>query len=70
MTFDIRHKGFRYWATLERHPYTGQIWWRFWSSHKWPFFHGSYMQKTVNREDAWQHFIGWLPFDYKEKTYE
>lgn len=59
--FDIYHKGFRYWATL-CFKTQGGIQWHYWSSHNWPFYHGSYLQDTLEVGDAWSHFTGWLPF--------
>lgn len=59
--FDVTRKGYRYWATLERRLSDGKPQLRFWSSHKWPFYHGNYTPDVLEREDAWQHFIDWIP---------
>ena len=59
--FDIRHKGFRYWATIGRDPGNGRTRLTFWSSHKWPFYHGHYTPDVIEAEDCWEHFMRWIP---------
>jgi hypothetical protein len=70
--FDITHKGFRYWATRGLLP-RGRPALFFWSSHPWPFYHGHYIPSRLpppvlseaEREECWQHFVEWLPFQYE-----
>lgn len=62
LKFEVKHKGQRYWAHLLGGP---EGWkWNFWSDHKWPFYHGSYTQKALDRREAHEVFIDWLPFTY------
>ena len=59
--FEVLNKGKRYWATLGVAP-NGKTRMTFWSSHKWPFYHGHYTPDVIEREDCWKKFMAWLPF--------
>jgi len=57
------YKGKRYWMNLER--FQGRFRWHFYSSHKWPFFAGSFLQDNLNYQEAIDQFMTWLPFNAK-----
>ena len=64
VTLDVTYRGHRYWCsgpTMTRAGYT----WKFWSDHKWPFYHGHFQQTKFDREEVINAFITWLPFDYE-----
>lgn len=63
MKAEIRHKGHRYWANFTDTPW-GIVWF-FWSDHVWPFYHGHYAQRTLDRREAYEQFLKWLPFTPK-----
>jgi hypothetical protein len=56
---ELRHKGKRYWCSVD--VGVDGVLWQFWSSHKWPFYHGHYKQRHLDHRDAWDQFIKWLP---------
>lgn len=58
---EIFHKGKRYWAHKLRLT-DGRFRWKFYSSHKWPFYHGHFTQVVYNLDEAYEKFIEWLPF--------
>lgn len=57
---EVKHKGRRYWGTVDADR--AGVRWRFWSDHRWPFYHGHYTQRQLDRHDAMRVFIDWLPF--------
>lgn len=56
---EVRDGGRRYWGTLR--TYLDGYVWLFWSDHTWPFYHGHFKQRTLDRKEAMQKFIAWLP---------
>jgi len=55
----VKHKGKTYWATLTW--FRNRPVFRFWSSHKWPFYHAHYMPDVIHPEDVWQKFEEFIP---------
>lgn len=60
MRFEIFYKRRRYWASLVAMP--DGVMWKFWSDHKWPFYHGHFKQRVIDKDEAYEQFIDWLPF--------
>lgn len=54
MKLEVWHKGKRYWA----HRKGRRV--NFWSSHRWPFFHGHI--DSWDDDEVRQGFYDWLPF--------
>ena len=63
---EVRHKGHRYWATGPFWFEGSRFWWRFWSDHKWPFYHGSITLPVNDSQLAYKHFLVWLPFSHEQ----
>ena len=61
MKFEVIYKGRRYWAHLLALP--GGCRWTFWSDHNWPFYHGHFDQRVIDKHEAYEQFISWLPFE-------
>jgi hypothetical protein len=57
--FEVFRGGYRYWASLKAVP--GGVRWQFWSSHKWPFYHGHFTQRVMDRDEARDKFLAWIP---------
>lgn len=58
----VTHKGHRYWAYGPLS--NGRLWrWKFWSDHKWPFYHGSITLDSNDGMAAARAFLRWLPFE-------
>ena len=57
----VTRKGHRYWAhgVLTRRG----VVWKFWSDHKWPFYHGGITLPESDPEAAARAFVRWLPFE-------
>ena len=58
--FVVYKNGIRYWATKFRFR-NGRVGVKFWSSHEWPFYHGSYCPDAFNRDDCYRKFLEWIP---------
>jgi hypothetical protein len=58
---EVHHDGRRYWGTLKVRLEGCD--WSFWSDHKWPFHHGHFTQRRLDRKEALQKFFDWLPFE-------
>lgn len=51
--------GRRYWASM--HALPDGVLFKYWSDHRWPFYHGWYKQRVIDRDDAIRHFLEWIP---------
>ena len=58
----VKHKGKTYWAYRVGKRVN------FWSSHKWPFFHGHI--DSYDNERVREAFYAWLPFSVLDKREE
>ena len=58
----IYRDGIRYWCSKKKLP-DGRLKFNFWSSHEWPFHHGSYITDKMDGKDLWARFRAWIPDD-------